>query len=155
MEPDGAALRPASGGAYRPRVLVADDEEPILRLLEMKFVRAGFDVVTAIDGRQAWEKVLQQPFDLVLTDYRMADIDGLELCGKLLMHPRTRHIPVLVMTSPWCKIGDQLQQFDNVVELIEKPLDVRELIAKVRRLVAAAPPARSGPASSGAAEGQG
>jgi two-component system alkaline phosphatase synthesis response regulator PhoP len=134
MEPQANVQTQTSRPQRRPQILVADDEEPILRLLEMKFTRAGFDVVTARDGREAWEKALQHRPDLVLTDYRMPYVDGLELCTKLLVHPNTHDVPVIVITSPWCKIGNQLRQLRNVAELVEKPLSPRELIAKVRKL---------------------
>ena len=123
--------------APRPRILVADDEEPLLRLLEAKFVRAGFDVDTALDGQEAWEKAVDRAPDLVLTDYRMPAVDGLELCTRLLARPQTRRVPVLVMTSPWCKIGEQLRQMANDVELIEKPPRPGDIIARARQLVAA------------------
>jgi len=126
----------AIAAAPRPRILVADDEEPLLRLLEAKFVRAGFDVATALDGQEAWEKAVDCAPDLVLTDYRMPGVDGLDLCRRLLARPETRGVPVLVMTSPWCKIGEQFRQMANVVELIEKPPRPGDLIARARQLVA-------------------
>ena len=134
MESKGALDARNARPKAKPRILVADDEEPVLAFLEMKFSMAGFEVVTARDGREAWNKATQDPVDVVITDYRMPDIDGVELCTKLLLSPKTRDIPVLVITSPWCKIAGQLQQVRNVVELVEKPLNVRDLVEKVRRL---------------------
>jgi CheY-like chemotaxis protein len=129
----------AIAAAPRPRILVADDEEPLLRLLEAKFVRAGFDVDTALDGQEAWEKVVDCSPNLVLTDYRMPGVDGLELCTRLLARPQTRRVPVLVMTTPWCKIGEQFRQMANVVDLIEKPPRPGDIIARARQLVTAQP----------------
>jgi CheY-like chemotaxis protein len=115
---------------------VADDEEPLLRLLETKFTRAGFDVETALDGLEAWEKAAASPPDVLVTDYRMPGLDGVELCARLLARPETRPVPVLVMTSPWCRITEQLSRMANVVALVEKPLKPSDLIARVRQLVA-------------------
>jgi len=141
LGPIARATGPAAAGEVgekpRPRILVADDEEPLLRLLEVKFTRAGFEVDTAIDGLEAWQKAVDCPPDVVLTDYRMPCVDGLELCARLLARPETRCVPVLVMTSPWCKVGEQLRQMGNVVDLIEKPMRPSDVIARARQAVAA------------------
>jgi len=119
----------------RPRILIADDEEPLLRLLEMKFSLAGFEVIAARDGQEAWNAACAGAFDLVITDYRMPGMDGLELCRRLLERPETHEVPVIVITSPWCKIGDRLKELANVVALIEKPLTLRQLVATASALV--------------------
>lgn len=136
MHPQAAAPPAPADAKPRPRVLVADDETPVLAFLEIKLAKAGFDVVTVRDGDEALRRLIEQPFDLVLTDYHMPNTDGVELCRRLLVHPTTRHIPVIVMTSPWCKVGDELRQLPNVVELLEKPLDLAELVVKARQWAA-------------------
>jgi two-component system alkaline phosphatase synthesis response regulator PhoP len=135
MRPRDALGECGSVSGARPRVLVADDEGPVLAFLEMKFSMAGFEVVTARDGREAWAKAAERAVDVIVTDYRMPDVDGVEFCTRLLMSPKTSRIPVLVITSPWCKTGDQLKQLHNVAGLVEKPFDMHDLVEKVRRLV--------------------
>jgi len=136
MESD-ASVRPESATREpKPLILVADDEQPILDLLQMKLARAGFEVVAVADGEAAWQEALRRPPALALVDYRMPIIDGLELCQKLLMHPKTHRVPVLIITSRWCKVTEQFRQLSNVVGLMGKPLNFNALVANVQKLVA-------------------
>lgn len=118
------------------RILLVDDELPMVRLLEHKLAREGYDVVSQMDGRAAWEEALARPPDLVVTDYYMPIMDGLELCRKLGAHPQTQAIPVLVISSRWCGVEDQFEQLDNVLELVRKPFSLRDLASRIAEALA-------------------
>ena len=81
----------------RARLLVVDDEEPQREMLAGILGRAGFDVTTAADGAQALQRLAQESFDLLLTDQRMPNMDGLKLLEQAQrMEPR---LPVVLMTA--------------------------------------------------------
>src|SRR5438132_1326418 len=77
-------------------ILVADDESHILHVVSMKLRNAGFRVVTARDGREAFEMALHEKPDLLITDYHMPEMSGLELCQKLKEEASTSNIPAIM-----------------------------------------------------------
>ena len=80
-------------------ILVADDESHILHVVSLKLRNAGFRVITANDGQEAYEIALQERPDLLITDYHMPQLSGLELCQKLKQDPATREIPAIMLTA--------------------------------------------------------
>src|SRR5690349_5221184 len=80
-------------------ILVADDESHILHVVSLKLRNAGFRVVTARDGQEAFEMAQAEHPDLVITDYHMPQLSGLELCRKLKQDPTTHHIPAIMLTA--------------------------------------------------------
>lgn len=85
---------------YRLRVLVVDDSITT-RTLEKNILEAsGFEVIVAIDGQEAWEKILPDyDFDLIITDVEMPKMDGLELCARIKSSPKYHQLPVILLTS--------------------------------------------------------
>ncbi|HEV7887010.1 MAG TPA: response regulator [Acidimicrobiales bacterium] len=81
------------------RILVADDDQHIRELLTLNLEAEGFDVVAAADGEQAWELVRTCLPDLVVLDVMMPERDGLDVLGSLKSHPRTKDIPVVLLTA--------------------------------------------------------
>src|SRR5712671_5197312 len=77
-------------------ILVADDESHILHVVSLKLRNAGFRVVTARDGQEALELAQQEHPDLLITDYHMPQLSGLELCQRLKQDPATTHIPAIM-----------------------------------------------------------
>jgi DNA-binding response OmpR family regulator len=85
--------------AHPARVLVVDDEPEILGLLMEALGNEGYLVATASDGEAALAAALAVPPALVLTDLLLPGIDGADLCRRLKADPRTRAVPVLIMTA--------------------------------------------------------
>src|SRR5580693_1761960 len=81
------------------KILVADDESHILHVVSLKLRNAGFDVVTAGDGQEALELASSEQPDLLITDYHMPQLSGLELCRKLKQDPATAKIPAIMLTA--------------------------------------------------------
>src|SRR5688572_8949379 len=109
------------------KILLCDDELHILRAAEFKFQRAGYDVRCAGDGEEAWELIEQDMPDMVVTDYQMPRLDGLGLAERIKNDPRTRHIPVIVLTAR----GFELSQEELIAQygirmMLSKPFSPRE-----------------------------
>lgn len=81
----------------KTRILVADDEEPILNVCESFLSRNGYDVSLAENGHEAIQSLIQNDYDLVLTDYNMPDINGMELVQRI--RQSKPHIGVIMMTG--------------------------------------------------------
>jgi CheY-like chemotaxis protein len=115
----------------QPLILLADDESHILYVLGLKLREVGCRVITAQNGRQALEMVLDQKPDLVITDYQMPYKTGLELCSDLLQHEAVSHIPVIILTAREFSLSKGSLS-PNVVAVIAKPFSSRDLLARVR-----------------------
>ncbi len=81
------------------RVLVVDDVPANVKLLEARLSAEYFDVVTAMNGREALNICERAECDLVLLDVMMPDMDGFQVCRQLKTNPVTHHIPVVMVTA--------------------------------------------------------
>jgi two-component system, chemotaxis family, chemotaxis protein CheY len=81
------------------RILIVDDEAVIRRLLGSMLVRASFEVVAAEDGDAAWQVLQEQPIDLVITDYSMSGLNGLDLLRRIRATPAYASLPVIMLTG--------------------------------------------------------
>src|SRR5260370_18636960 len=87
------------GGGVTPRLLVVDDEPDIALLCRINLEAAGYQVVTAGDGREALKLVTETIPDLVLLDVLMPDPDGLAVLAEIRQNPATAHVPVVMLTA--------------------------------------------------------
>jgi len=123
-------------------ILVADDEPHIVQVVALKLRNAGFTVITAADGEEALELAHRHPVDLVVTDQMMPYLTGTELARRLLESPRTRHLPVLLLTARGYTISPEERTSPNLRGLIAKPFSPRVLVGEIERELAAAAGAR-------------
>lgn len=123
----------------KPLILVVDDEAHILHVISLKLANAGCEVITAEDGEAGLALAVDRCPDLVITDYQMPFLTGLELAEQLKRHERTRDTPVLVLTAHGCRPNDESESGTNIVGVLTKPFSAREILAKVRDLVGPRP----------------
>jgi CheY-like chemotaxis protein len=116
------------------KLLLADDN-PLVRELVMKSLQPICEVVTANDGADALLKVIDDPPDLILCDYKMPGLDGRQLFEKLRGREATRQIPFLFMASR-ADIEEKLRpMIDGVEEFIGKPFLVKDLVGVTKKVV--------------------
>lgn len=119
-------------------LVVADDDPDILRLLERRLSRRGYEVVVAADGRAALEAVRRTDPDAVVLDRLMPAMSGEEVCAALKSDERTRAIPVVLLTAQASE-REIVEGFGaGADDYFTKPFDLDELDARLRRLVAVA-----------------
>lgn len=116
-------------------ILVVDDETHILHVVCMKLKNAGFDVITAEDGEEGLEAALEHHPDLVITDYQMPFLTGLELCQKLKEHEATRATPALMLTARGFSLDSEQLARTNIVAVLSKPFSPRDVLARVQELI--------------------
>ena len=80
-------------------ILAVDDSASMRQMVAFTLKNAGFNVVEAVDGQDAWEKSGQRDFDLVLTDQNMPRMDGISLTKKLRENPKFKSTPILILTT--------------------------------------------------------
>lgn len=118
-----------------PTVLVVEDFEPARRLLVSLLSRQFYRVLVADGGREALAIASVDPPDVVLTDLKMPDGSGFELCKALKSDPSTRLTPVVIMTGS-SQAGDRVHAIElGADDFLTKPIDAPELQARIRSLV--------------------
>src|SRR5450432_4034170 len=122
----------ASGKSIR--LLLAEDN-PLIRDLVLKALEPVCEVVLADDGADALLKVIDEPPDLILCDYKMSGLDGRQLFEKLRGRQSTRHIPFLFMASR-ADIEERLRPLvDGVEDFVTKPFLVKDLVRVTKKVV--------------------
>jgi DNA-binding response OmpR family regulator len=117
-------------------VWIVDDEKDLLELLAYNFERAGFKVTTFSLAEPALERLTHQKPDIILSDWMMPGMNGLEFCQKIKQHHLGASIPFFMVT---CKSsGDSAQEAISygVDEFISKPFRIQELINRVQARIA-------------------
>jgi CheY-like chemotaxis protein len=112
-------------------VLVADDESHILHVVSLKLRNAGFRVLTARDGQEALEMAQQEHPDLLITDYHMPELSGLELCRRLKQDAATSRIPAIMLTARGYSLEASDTEQSGILRMLSKPFSPRQLLATV------------------------
>ena len=116
-------------------LLIADDERNILSGLRMAFEDEGYSVITASDGKEAWEKLQKNLVDLVITDLRMPGMDGYELLRRISAAYPT--LPVIVLTGHGTIETAVETMRDGAVDFFTKPVDIDKLMLVVKKSITA------------------
>jgi len=117
------------------RILIVEDEPAIPDLISVNLRHAGFEPLEAADANQARREIDSALPDLILLDWMLPDISGVELARKLRADDRTRGLAILMLTAR-AEESDTLQGFDaGVDDYLSKPFSPRELIARIKALL--------------------
>lgn len=116
-------------------ILVIDDEAHILQVLSIKLRNAGYEVTTAVDGEEGLECATRIKPDLVITDFHMPYMTGLELCKALAADKSTAHIPVLMLTARGYALDEQDLAIGNIKDVLSKPFSPRVIVDQIQRIV--------------------
>src|SRR5688500_4236015 len=101
-------------------ILVADDESHILSVVSLKLTNAGFNVITARDGQEAVEMARHDKPDLLITDYHMPALSGMELCQQLKQAPATSDIPAIMLTARGYALEPQDMEKSGILFMLSK-----------------------------------
>ncbi|MCB1882386.1 MAG: phosphate regulon transcriptional regulator PhoB [Geminicoccaceae bacterium] len=130
----------------RPLVLIVEDEAPLQKLLAYNLEAAGFEVAQAHDGEEALALVDERVPDLVLLDWMLPQLSGLEVCRRLRRRPATAGLPVIMLTARG-EEPDRLRGLETGADdFVTKPFSPAELVARVRAVLRRARPVFGGQA---------
>ncbi|MBE9604638.1 phosphate regulon transcriptional regulator PhoB [Acetobacteraceae bacterium H6797] len=125
----------AYAGAARPTILVVEDEAPLLTLLRYNLEKQGFNVEEAADGQEALMRVAEAKPDLVLLDWMLPALSGIEVCRQLRRRPNTRDLPIIMVTAR-TEDQDSVRALDmGADDYITKPFVMDSLLARIRALL--------------------
>ena len=127
-----------------PLVLVVEDEAALVTLLRYNLEREGFSVAEARDGEEAMLQIAEQMPDLVVLDWMLPLMSGIEVCRQLRRLPETRRLPIVMLTARG-EEGDKLRGLDaGADDYVTKPFSPSELIARLRAVMRRSRPERDG-----------
>lgn len=119
----------------KPQVLVVEDEPPLQQLLAYNLQAGGYDVVQAYDGEQALTMVEERVPDLVILDWMLPQVSGIEVCRRLRRRPDTAKVPIIFVTARTDE-PDRLRGLETGADdFITKPFSPAELMARVRAVL--------------------
>jgi two-component system phosphate regulon response regulator PhoB len=125
--PDGSLLKPS--------ILVVEDEAALLALLRYNLERQGFRVEEATDGQEALLRIAESRPDLVLLDWMLPSLSGIEVCRQIRRRPATRDLPVIMVTAR-TEDQDAVRALDTGADdYVTKPFAVEALVARIRALL--------------------
>lgn len=124
--------------SYNKKILVVDDEPDVLKYLETILLDNGFDVITASNGIEAFEKAVAEKPDLITLDISMPSESGVRVFRDLQENPATSNIPVIIITG----ISNEFKRFISTrkhvsppIDYFEKPIDREELLKKIKKIL--------------------
>jgi two-component system alkaline phosphatase synthesis response regulator PhoP len=125
----------------KAKIQIVDDEKNIVEALRYNLDREGFETIVAYDGLAALEQARRELPDLIMLDWMLPGIDGLEVCRRLSQEEVTRHIPVLMLTVRSDETDKVLGLEMGADDYVTKPFSTREVVARVKALLRRRPEA--------------
>ncbi len=120
----------------KKKILAVDDEHEVLMLLEKRLSSAGYEVITASNGKSALEMARKEKPDLVILDILMPDMDGSETAAVLHDDPNTKEIPVLFLTCLFTKREEQSEGHEVGRNFfVAKPYDPADLLSEIAKIL--------------------
>jgi two-component system, OmpR family, phosphate regulon response regulator PhoB len=124
----------------KPLVLVVEDEAPLVTMLRYNLEREGFQVCEASDGEEAFVQIAERRPDLVLLDWMLPLVSGIEVCRRIRRSPETRSLPVIILTARG-EESDRVRGLDSGADdYVVKPFSPSELVARLRAVMRRAQP---------------
>ncbi|HTY66097.1 MAG TPA: phosphate regulon transcriptional regulator PhoB [Alphaproteobacteria bacterium] len=132
------------GSAIKPHILVVEDETALVEILRYNLEKEGFEVAVAVDGEEALAAINERPPDLVVLDWMLPLVSGLEICRQVRRKPETRDLPIIMLTARG-EEADRVRGLEvGADDYVAKPFSPSELIARVRAVLRRSKPSTSG-----------
>ena len=118
-----------------PYVLVVEDEDALSTLLQYNLEKEGYDVTVAADGEEALIQVDERLPDLVVLDWMLPKVSGIEVCRRLRSRSETRNVPIIILTARG-EETDRIRGLDTGADdYVVKPFSMTELTARIRAVL--------------------
>ena len=119
----------------KPLVLVVEDEAPLVTMLRYSLEEQGFRVEEAVDGQEGLARIAEQQPDLVLLDWMLPVMSGIEVCRQIRCKPQTRDLPVIMVTAR-AEVQDAVHGLNTGADdYITKPFNIDVLLARMQALL--------------------
>lgn len=119
----------------KEHILVVDDEEDILELVRYNLVKEGYRVTTVASGEEALKSARSALPDIILLDLMLPGVDGLEVCRVLKQDPKTRHVPIIMLSAKGEEADIVTGLELGAADYVTKPFSPRVLLARLRAVL--------------------
>ncbi len=119
----------------KPLILIVEDEAPLVTMLRYNLERQGFRVDEAADGQEAITKIAETRPDLVLLDWMLPALSGIEVCRQIRRRPGTRDLPVIMVTARAEETDSVRALNTGADDYITKPFSIDNLVARIKALL--------------------
>ena len=117
------------------RVLIVEDEKALADILEYNFKKEGYTVDTALDGEIALDKIIFKAPDLIILDWMLPKLSGIELCRKVRINKKVKNIPIIMLTARG-EEKDRLKGLEmGADDYVTKPFSINELLARAKAVL--------------------
>ena len=116
------------------KILIVDDEPDLVKVAAFRLKKSGYEVMVAVNGRDALESVKKEKPNLILLDLRIPLISGQEVCKTLKSDDRFKNIPVIIFTASAERVSEKVVEMGADDYLI-KPFNPEELLKKVKKFI--------------------
>ena len=117
------------------RVLIVEDEKALAEILEYNFKKEGYTVDTALDGEIALDKIIFKAPDLIILDWMLPKLSGIELCRKVRTNKKIKNIPIIMLTARG-EEKDRLKGLEmGADDYVTKPFSINELLARAKAVL--------------------
>lgn len=117
------------------RVLIVEDEIALAEILEYNFKKEGYTVDTALDGEIALDKIIFKAPDLIILDWMLPKLSGIELCRKVRSNKKVKNIPIIMLTARG-EEQDRLKGLEmGADDYVTKPFSINELLARAKAVL--------------------
>lgn len=117
------------------KILIVDDQPYMQRLVQLHLERAGYEVIKASNGREAIEVTAHEIPQLIILDFMIPEMNGMEVLNHLKGEAATRSIPVIMITANSCMISRQEAESSGAALFLTKPFSPTQLLEEIKRLV--------------------
>ncbi|MEP2988713.1 MAG: phosphate regulon transcriptional regulator PhoB [Parasphingorhabdus sp.] len=129
---------------HNPKLLIVEDDDALAELLSWNFKKADYDVIQTADGEEALLLVKEHRPDVILLDWMIENLSGIEVCRQLRRSPDTANIPIIMLTARG-EEEDKIRGLEiGADDYVTKPFSPRELIARVKAVLRRVRPALAG-----------
>ena len=134
----------SSSGVGKPSLLLVEDDRALADLLIWHFDREGYDIVRTADGEEALLLAEERTPDVVILDWMIEGVSGIEVCRRLRRRPSTAHVPIIMLTARG-EESDRIRGLETGADdYVTKPFSPRELLARVAAVLRRVRPALAG-----------
>ena len=124
----------------QPSILVVEDEAPLVELLKYNLEASGYDVDVVMRGDDAETRLRERAFDLILLDWMLPGLSGIELCRRIRSRAETQHIPIIMLTARG-EEGERVRGLTTGADdYVVKPFSIPELSARINAILRRASP---------------
>lgn len=117
------------------KILLIDDDELILKVMNLILTKEGYNVIAVNNGKDALEKIEAEKYDMVITDLMMPYSNGFEIISKFKQHPNALNVPIIVISSVGTESAIKEGLNIGADDYIRKPIMPDELLIRIKRLI--------------------